>query len=376
MKKTTLTILLATLAMPGAHAGEFDGGFVGAKAGLNRSDISGATTVGGKDSTIYGLDGGYNWDMQRFMLGLDAFADFNGKKDHAGVNYGSDVYGLGVKLGLPNGIWMPYLRLDYARTKGTGSSSISGNDLYGALGIEYKYSPSWGVNAEWSAGSAKSNGSKLKNNNLTVGLRYYFGSSTTPAPVAAVKGSEPLVVKKVHEEPTYPSMLVRGPEPLRNVQGEEPAPVMRPAPAPMPAPVVKAAPEPRESWKTILTETPVRLEGANFATSSARLLKSANVKLNEVVKAAEHYSEVGLEVSGHTDSTGNKAFNQKLSEDRAAAVKAYLVKHGVAAERISTVGYADTQPIADNKTKAGRAANRRVEVRYVIREEKKVRVTE
>lgn len=134
--------------------------------------------------------------------------------------------------------------------------------------------------------------------------------------------------------------------------------------------------QPMESWKTIVTEKPVRLEGANFATNSAKLLKTADVKLNEVVNAAKQYPEVKLEVSGHTDSRGKKAFNQKLSEKRAASVKAWLVKHGVAAERISTVGYGYTRPIADNKTKAGRAANRRVEVRYAIKEEKKVRVTE
>jgi len=158
----------------------------------------------------------------------------------------------------------------------------------------------------------------------------------------------------------------------------KPEPVAAPAPAPVPvaAPAPAPAPQPKESWKTVLTEKPVRLEGANFATNSAKLLKTADVKLNEVVNAAKQYPEVKLEVSGHTDNRGKKALNQKLSEHRAAAVKAWLVKHGVATDRISTAGYADTQPIADNKTKAGRAANRRVEVHYVIKEESKVRVTE
>ena len=367
MKTRIFSALLAMLAIANVQASEFEGAFVGARVGLNHSDITGTAPVGGKDSTTYGLDGGYNWDMQRFLLGLDAFADFNGKTDHGAVNYGSDVYGLGVKLGLPNGNWMPYLRLDYANTKGTGSSSISGDDLYGALGVEYKYTPSWGVNAEWSMGSGKSNGSKLNNNNFTLGLRYYFGgSNAVPAPAPALSNYEPLA--KVDEPTPMPK-----PEPLRMAEKPSaPAPVVKP----VLAPVAKPAPQPKETWKTMLTETPVRLEGANFATSSAKLLKSANVKLNEVVRAAEQYPEVELEVSGHTDSTGNKAFNQKLSENRAAAVKVYLVKNGVAAERINTAGYADTQPIADNKTKAGRAANRRVEVRYVVKEETQVRVTE
>lgn len=345
MKKKTiyLGLLASMLAMAGAQASEFVGGFVGAKVGSNRSDISGLAAASGKSTTTYGLDGGYNWDMQRFLLGVDAFADFNGKSDHTTAaapfttNYGSDAYGVDLKLGLPNGNWMPYGRLGYSHTKGTGSASaISGGDLHGGLGIEYKYAPSWGVSAEWMRSAAKSNGSKLSNDNFTVGLRYYFGvAAAAPEPVA-----------------------------------EKAAPAPRLAPAPV------AAPMPEERWKTILTEKPVRLEGANFASGSSKLLKTADAKLSEVVNAAREYPQVGLAVSGHTDSTGSKALNQKLSEHRAAAVKAWLVKHGVAADRISTAGYADTKPVADNKTKAGRAANRRVEVQYVIREEKKVRATE
>jgi OOP family OmpA-OmpF porin len=106
-----------------------------------------------------------------------------------------------------------------------------------------------------------------------------------------------------------------------------------------------------------------RLEGANFATGSAELLSAADAKLGEVVTAAKQNPEMKFEVSGHTDNRGDKAANQKLSEERAAAVKTWLVKHGVAANRISTSGYGETQPIADNQTESGRSANRRVEVR-------------
>ena len=347
--KSLYIVLLSALSMGAAQASQFDGGFVGVKVGSNSSDVSGLAATGGKSATTYGLDGGYNWDMQSFLLGLEVFADSNNSADHSTAaapfttNYGSNAYGVDAKLGLPSGNWMPYARLGYAQTNGTGSASaISSGDLHGGLGIEYKFTSNWGASAEWTRSAAKANGSKLSNDNYTIGLRYYFG---VPAPVVA----------KAEPAPA-------------------PAPEPKAAPAPAPVPVQASAPAPQERWKTILTEKPVRLEGANFATGSAKLLKSADVKLNEVVNAAKQYPQVGLEVSGHTDSTGKKAANQKLSENRAASVKAWLVKHGVAADRITTAGYADSKPIADNKTKAGRAANRRVEVQYVIKEEKKVRV--
>ena len=119
---------------------------------------------------------------------------------------------------------------------------------------------------------------------------------------------------------------------------------------------------------------PVRIEGAKFDINSAKLKPTADAKLQQVVDFASKYPDADLEVSGHTSSPGSEASNQKLSERRAAAVKAYLVKKGIAANRIAAKGYGETMPVADNKTAEGRAANRRVEIRYTIREEKKVRV--
>jgi outer membrane protein OmpA-like peptidoglycan-associated protein len=70
-------------------------------------------------------------------------------------------------------------------------------------------------------------------------------------------------------------------------------------------------------------------------------------------------------ISGHTDSVGNAASNLKLSNGRAAAVKNYLVSNGVAADRLTSNGFGDTQPIDNNTTSKGKANNRRVEVKYV-----------
>jgi len=71
---------------------------------------------------------------------------------------------------------------------------------------------------------------------------------------------------------------------------------------------------------------------------------------------------VDIRIVGHTDNTGSLAINQPLSENRAMSVRNYLVSRGVDANRISTTGVADSQPIASNATEAGRAQNRRVEI--------------
>jgi OOP family OmpA-OmpF porin len=75
----------------------------------------------------------------------------------------------------------------------------------------------------------------------------------------------------------------------------------------------------------------------------------------------KQYPSTTTTVEGHTDSVGPDAYNQKLSQRRADAVKQVLVKDGVAAGRITSVGYGESRPVADNATEAGRAVNRRVE---------------
>ncbi len=148
----------------------------------------------------------------------------------------------------------------------------------------------------------------------------------------------------------------------------KPAPAVAAAPAPVAAPVVSPS---VESRKAAMMETPVRLEGANFATGSSKLLKSAGGKLDEVVNAANQFPDVHLSVTGYTDNIGDAKKNLKLSQDRANAVKAYLVSKGIAADRIGSTGHGADKPIADNATSEGRAKNRRVEVRYTIMEVKK-----
>jgi outer membrane protein OmpA-like peptidoglycan-associated protein len=100
-----------------------------------------------------------------------------------------------------------------------------------------------------------------------------------------------------------------------------------------------------------------------FATGKYTLLSKSFKGLDDVVKVMKDDAQLKLSIEGHTDNVGSDAANQKLSENRAAAVKAYLVKKGVDTGRVVSAGFGETQPVADNKTAAGRQKNRRVELK-------------
>jgi OOP family OmpA-OmpF porin len=100
-----------------------------------------------------------------------------------------------------------------------------------------------------------------------------------------------------------------------------------------------------------------------FATGNAKLLSKSNKGLNEVVKILNDNPEMKLAIDGHTDNIGKPEKNQALSDNRAASVKKYLVAKGVDETRLTAEGHGQDQPIADNKNAAGRARNRRVELK-------------
>jgi outer membrane protein OmpA-like peptidoglycan-associated protein len=87
--------------------------------------------------------------------------------------------------------------------------------------------------------------------------------------------------------------------------------------------------------------------------------------LNSVATVLAKYADTAIRVSGHTDNTGSRQYNQNLSEKRADSVAEYLAAQGVARQRMVVQGQAFDQPIADNATAAGRAQNRRVEI-YIL----------
>lgn len=351
MKKSFIGMALsaALLSVANAGASEFAGAYVSANVSSDRARMTG---VESKNVGYLGLGAGYNWDISSLVFGVNGFYDHH-EKAYTGRDYGFDG-----KLGMPLGSWMPYVKLGVA-------ASDPGTRAHGGLGVEYKLAANWAVTGEWTTDRKTKDGIKYTNNNFGIGVSYYFF-----APNAA-----PSTTEAAEEAPVVAIAPAPAPEPVP-APVPAPAPAPEPAPVPVPEPVAAPAPQPVEAMKSILVEKPFVLEGASFATASDKLLKGADQKLTEVLAVAKRYPNVKLEVSGHTDSQNKTGRNHVLSERRAAAVKAYLVKNGIAADRIVTAGYADAKPVADNNTAQGRAANRRVEVRYVLMEEKQVPVTQ
>jgi outer membrane protein OmpA-like peptidoglycan-associated protein len=133
-------------------------------------------------------------------------------------------------------------------------------------------------------------------------------------------------------------------------------PVAAPAPAPAyVAPAPAPAPEPAAPQKLVL-------EGVNFDFDKATLRQEDVSDLDKNVEALKAWGDVNIEVAGHTDSMGSDAYNMKLSQQRAEAVRNFLISRGVAADRLTAKGYGESQPVADNATEEGRFKNRRVEL--------------
>ena len=97
-----------------------------------------------------------------------------------------------------------------------------------------------------------------------------------------------------------------------------------------------------------------------FAVGSANLNAGSYNEISRVSRVLNQYPNTSIQVAGHTDSTGSEQFNQTLSEQRASNVKNALVGQGVDPNRITTVGFGESAPVADNSTESGRQQNRRV----------------
>jgi OmpA-OmpF porin, OOP family len=137
---------------------------------------------------------------------------------------------------------------------------------------------------------------------------------------------------------------------IKDIMREVPAPVVAPPPPPPPPPPMPTPPAPKGE---------IRLQGVIFATNSADLIPESNGVLNTTAASLKPYPNLVIEVRGYTDSTGSAAYNLKLSQRRAESVMRYLQQQGLT-NPMQAKGYGKEDPIADNTTKEGQLANRRV----------------
>ena len=148
---------------------------------------------------------------------------------------------------------------------------------------------------------------------------------------------------------------------------QKPAPQPeQPAPAPAPAPEAKPAPAAPKPKPKPVAEKVTLAADVHFDFDKAVLKPEGRSKLDELVGKIKSMNLEVVIAIGHADSIGSDAYNMKLSTRRAdKAVKAYLVSKGIEANRVYTEGKGERQPIASNRTKEGRAKNRRVEIEVI-----------
>lgn len=144
-----------------------------------------------------------------------------------------------------------------------------------------------------------------------------------------------------------------------------------PEPEPEPPPPEPEPPPPEPPPTVVVTKEKIELDRTvQFESGKAILIEDSEKLLDDVVKVLKEHPEIALiQIEGHTDAVGKDRANKRLSDKRAAAVKTYLIKHGIAKKRLTAKGFGEAKPIADNGTEEGRFKNRRVDLKILKRDE-------
>ncbi len=244
---------------------------------------------------------------------------------------------------------------DIRSENGTGNKNIKGN-LAGLDATYHFGQPGTGLRPYISAGFAHQNISNVPPRtgrdhstfaNVGTGLKYFFSENVFAS--AGLDGHYNIDAN--HAE--WSAGFGLG----ANFGGAS-----KPAAAPAPAPVAAVEPAPapvqaEPAVETVRVELDVKFD---FDKDSVKAESQGDIK--NLADFMNQYPQTRTTVEGHTDSVGSDAYNQKLSERRANAVRQVLVnQYGVSGERVNAVGYGESRPVADNASDAGRAINRRVE---------------
>lgn len=323
MKKTVFMVILSILFLPVICQAEIrEGSFeVGPYAGLHIFDNS----TGFENRGVYGLRLGYNFTKNVGIEGAFDQAGPRAKMVHADILYHFT----------PERSFNPFF------IAGIGGAHINpnGRDSYKTLmanlGLGFKYFFANNVAFRVDVRDVITN---MQNVSLTAGLTFAFGGKTPkPAP-----------------EPTPPP----------------PAPKPEPTPPP-PPPAPK--PEPTPPPPPVLEPVKVILEDIHFDFDKATLTDVAKEILKKNLKSLKENTGVRVQIEGHACAHGKEDYNMALSERRANAVKEYLTKEGISADRLTTISYGETRlampetPTPKNKESKEARTNRRVHFEVIVK---------
>lgn len=288
---------------------------------------------------------------------VDAFAKYYEPDTQTGLDEGA-LYGAGIGYFLTDDV---SLNLSHGVYDGVGAVSGSKNIEGELTSLDAAYhfgTPGVGLRPYVSAGAAhQSIGQPDRSGrdtstfaNLGAGVKYYFTENLFAK--AGVDG--------MHNIDQGNSEWMAGVGVGMNFGGGSapaPAPVAAAPVAEEPAPVAEPVPE------VVRVELDVK-----FDFDKAKVKPESYADIQNLADFMNQYPQTSTTVEGHTDSVGTDAYNQSLSEKRAGAVRDVLVnQYGVGGERLNSVGYGESRPVADNATEEGRAINRRVEAEVEAR---------
>jgi OOP family OmpA-OmpF porin len=381
MKQSYAAWMLAGMATFGgglAHAGDFANDELGLLLGGGWADEE---LVGGNDgdvNPIVGIRYGHRLS-ERFNFFTDVVGGpYNGDLpliDDVGIVTGRGglewlfAKGANHDWFLSGGLGLMYVYLD---ENGTAGLEKDFYEPMASVGLGQRWevgandSIRWEARADHAFGDGDLPGNELTNYQLLVGYSWGLGTPPdsdgdgvpnrfdqcpgTPEGVKVDEKGCPLdsdgdgVFDGIDQCPNTPAGV------KVDAKGCPPPPpvVEAPAPAPEPAPVAP-----------VVVET---LGEAHFDFDKAVLKPSADEKIDKAVAHVQKMEGETYELRGYTDSVGSDAYNQKLSQRRADAVRNAMIKKGAPADRLVAKGYGEANPVGDNATKEGRAANRRVEL--------------
>ncbi len=366
MNKITLSVLLAATLVSASNfnyevtpvAGYLWNKEYGAKQGA----------MGGiQNHTVFGLESQFN------------ALEVAGIKPEISLLYGEDTITgkpeSKIFTGMINGVYdintntavTPFVKagLGYEVEKGALPSAYNGMLVDAGMGLKANLTERIALKLEGLYFLKRNNGDtvpgegSIHNVAALAGLTFSFDKNA--APVVA----EPVVAAPVAAEPVVAAVVA-----------EEPKPAPKPVIA---VPVAKVCPidsdkdgvfDPQDKCPNTPSGFKVDGDGCpltatlhiNFATDSKSVDEAGTDRISEFTAFMKESPAYKASIIGHTDSTGSNAYNQKLSEKRAATIKDILVRDGIEAERLTTSGKGEMCPISSNKTPQGRTENRRIEV--------------